>query len=110
MYEFFQYITNMGDTILNYFNNAGSYFDQFFVWFDIWWIKKKLEWSVDFLRISYLVATTLLDEIGFSSLFSDLFNLLPSELRYWGILFKAPDGMANYANCATTALVMRMSR
>ena len=110
MYEFFQYITNMGETILNYFNNAGSYFDAVFVWLQAWWIKMKFMVMIEFLRISYLVATTLLDEIGFSSLFSDLFNLLPSELRYWGILFKVPDGMAIYANCATTALVMRMSR
>ncbi|EGR2696542.1 TPA: DUF2523 family protein [Vibrio parahaemolyticus] len=110
MFEFFQYIANMGDTILNYFSNAGSYFDQFFVWLQAWWIKMKFMVMIEFLRISYLVATTLLDEIGFSSLFSDLFNLLPSELRYWGILFKVPDGMAIYANCATTALVMRMSR
>ncbi|EGQ8170575.1 DUF2523 domain-containing protein [Vibrio parahaemolyticus] len=110
MYEFFQYITNMGETILNYFSNAGSYFDSAFVWLQAWWIKMKFMVMIEFLRISYLVATTLLDEIGFSSLFSDLFNLLPSELRYWGILFKVPDGMAIYANCATTALVMRMSR
>lgn len=110
MFEFFQYIANMGDTILNYFSNAGSYFDQFFVWLQAWWIKMKFMVMIEFLRISYLVATALLDEIGFSSLFSDLFNLLPSELRYWGILFKVPDGMAIYANCATTALVMRMSR
>ncbi|TOK31674.1 DUF2523 domain-containing protein, partial [Vibrio parahaemolyticus] len=48
--------------------------------------------------------------IGFSALFSQLFNLLPSELRYWGVLFKVPEGMAIYVNCATTALVMRMSR
>ncbi|WED61182.1 DUF2523 family protein [Vibrio alginolyticus] len=110
MYEFFQYITNMGETILNYFSNAGSYFDAAFVWLQAWWIKMKFMVMIEFLRISYLVATTLLDEIGFSSLFSDVFNALPSELRYWGILFKVPDGLAIYANCATTALVMRMSR
>lgn len=71
MFEFFQYIANMGDTILNYFSNAGSYFDQFFVWLQAWWIKMKFMVMIEFLRISYLVATTLLDEIGFSSLFSD---------------------------------------
>lgn len=110
MLDFFQYIANWGDTVLNYFEGLESYFDQFFIWLDIWWIKKKFEWAIEFLRISYLVATTLLEEIGFSSLFSDLFNMLPSELRYWGILFKVPEGMALYANCAATAMVMRMSR
>lgn len=67
MYEFFQYITNMGETILNYFSNAGSYFDAAFVWLQAWWIKMKFMVMIEFLRISYLVATTLLDEIGFSS-------------------------------------------
>nr|WP_319534125.1 DUF2523 family protein [uncultured Vibrio sp.] len=110
MVDFFQYIANWGDTVLNYFENAPNYFDAFFIWFQTWWIKMKFMVTIEFLRISYLVATTLLEEIGFSSLFSDLFNMLPSELRYWGILFKVPEGMALYANCAATAMVMRMSR
>lgn len=108
--EFFQYVAYFGDTILNYFESLSGYFDDLFVWLQIWWIKMKFMVTIEFLRISYLVATTLLNEIGFSSLFSDLFNMLPAELRYWGILFKVPEGMALYANCAATAMVMRMSR
>lgn len=110
MMDFFQYFADWGETVLNYFDGLGGYFDSFFVWLQVWWIKMKFMVTIEFLRISYLVATTLLDEIGFSTLFSDLFNMLPAELRYWGILFKVPEGMALYANCATTALVMRMSR
>ncbi|WP_045414137.1 DUF2523 family protein [Vibrio owensii] len=110
MFDFFQYIADGMDTVINYFENTGSYFDQLMIWLQTWWIKAKLMVSVEFLRISYLVATSLLDDIGFSSIFSDLFNMLPSELRYWGNLFKVPEGMGVYVNCATTALVMRMSK
>ncbi len=110
MTDFFQLMANFGDTIYNYLTNMGNFFDQIMVWLQTWWIKMKLMVAIEFLKTSYLVATSLLDEIGFSALFSQLFNLLPSELRYWGVLFKVPEGMAIYVNCATTALVMRMSR
>ncbi|EGQ8852978.1 DUF2523 domain-containing protein [Vibrio parahaemolyticus] len=110
MTDFFQLMANFGDTIYNYLTNMGNFFDQIMVWLQTWWIKMKLMVAIEFLKASYLVATSLLDEIGFSALFSQLFNLLPSELRYWGVLFKVPEGMAIYVNCATTALVMRMSR
>lgn len=110
MFDFFQYVANVGDTILNYLNDIGGYFDQFFVWLQTWWVKMKLVVAIEFLKVSYLVATNLLTELGFASVFSDLFNKLPSELRYWGNLFKIPEGVALYVNCATTALVMKMSR
>lgn len=110
MTDFFQLMANFGDTIYNYLTNMGNFFDQIMVWLQTWWIKMKLMVAIEFLKVSYLIATSLLDEIGFSALFSQLFNLLPSELRYWGVLFKVPEGMAIYVNCATTALVMRMSR
>ncbi|HCE4562131.1 DUF2523 family protein [Vibrio parahaemolyticus] len=110
MTDFFQLMANFGDTIYNYLTNMGNFFDQIMVWLQTWWIKMKLMVAIEFLKVSYLVATSLLDEIGFNALFSQLFNLLPSELRYWGVLFKVPEGMAIYVNCATTALVMRMSR
>ena len=108
--EFFQYVSDVGGHILGYFDNIPIYFQQIRVWWEVFWIKLKLGFAVEFLKLSYLVAQALLDEIGFSSLFTKLFNALPSELRYWGVLFKIPEGLAIYVNCATTALVMRMSR
>lgn len=110
MVEFFQYISNIGGEILAYFDSIPVFFRDLRVWWEVQWIKIKLAFAVEFLKMSYLVATALLDEIGFSTLFSELFNALPSELRYWGTLFRVPEGMALYVNCATTALVMRMSR
>lgn len=110
MFDFFQYIANIGGTIVEYLEYVPTYFDEFRVWMEVQWIKIKLGFAIEFLRMSYLVATALLDEIGFSTLFSELFNALPSELRYWGTLFRVPEGVALYVNCATTALVLRMSR
>ncbi|WP_423841134.1 DUF2523 family protein [Vibrio mytili] len=110
MFEFFDYLVTFGSTVLNYFDNIDSYFDAFFVWLQYWWLKMKFWAAIKFLKISFLLATTLLDEIGFKTLFTDLFNMLPSELRYWGILFKVPDGVAIYMNCVTTSIIMRMSR
>ncbi|HHP0486565.1 TPA: DUF2523 family protein [Vibrio harveyi] len=110
MMEFFDYMANVGATVLDYMNNLDSMFDQFFVWLQVWWIKARLSASLYFVKISFLVAKSLLEEIGFASLFVELFNKLPSELRYWFNLYKVPQGFSIYANCATTAIVMRMSR
>ena len=92
MFEFFQHISNLGGEILSYFDNIPVFFQDLRVWWEVQWIKIKLAFAVEFLKMSYLVATALLDEIGFSTLFSELFNALPSELRYWGMLFRVPEG------------------
>ena len=110
MVEFFDYISNAINVIVAYFSNIDSYFFMFFEWMQMWYIKMKLMTSIMFLQVSYSVATTILDEIGFNSFFSDLFNYLPSELRYYANLFRVPEGLGIYANCATTSLVMRLSR
>lgn len=110
MFDFFDFISNTAETMLSYFDDSDSYFEEIFVWLQVWYIKMKLEISIMFVRTSYLIAVGLLDEIGFNSIFSDLFNQLPSELRYYGNLFKVPQGFGIWANCATTSLVMRMSR
>ena len=110
MVEFFQYIRDVGQTLHNALMNTGSYFDSFFVWLNVWWMGAKLKGSIYFLKIAYLTAVTLLNEIGFNTLFSDLFNRLPSELRFYAFAFKVPEGFSLWMNCATTSLVMRMSR
>ncbi|MBP3140304.1 DUF2523 family protein [Aliivibrio fischeri] len=110
MFEFFSYIGNSFNALLTYFTNVDSYFFEFFTWLQVWYIKMKFMTSIMFLKVSYAVATTLLDEIGFNSFFSDLFNLLPSEIRFYANLFRVPEGLGIYANCATTSLVLRLSR
>lgn len=110
MYEFFDYMANVGATALGYLEGLPTFFDDFFVWLEVWWIKAKLSASLYFVKISFLVAKTLLEEIGFATLFVELFNKLPSEIRYWFTLYKVPQGFSLYVNCATTAMVMRMSR
>jgi hypothetical protein len=110
MFEFFDYIADSAQMVLSYFANTDDYFTQFFTWLQVWYIKMKLTVSIMFLKVSFTVAIALLDEIGFNSFFSDLFNMLPSELRYYANLFRVPEGLGIYANCATTSLVMRLSR
>ena len=110
MIEFFEYIAYLGATVLNYLENIGTFLEQIFVWLEVWLIKMKLASQLYFLRFSFLVAKALLEEIGFATLLTELFNKLPSEIRYWAHLFKYPEGIALYINCFTTAIVIRMSR
>lgn len=110
MFDWFNYISHATETVINFFNYIPSYFEAFFIYLEVWWIKIKVTTAIYFLRTSFLVATALLDDIGFNTLFAELFNKLPSELRYWATLFKVPEGVSLYVNCATTALVLRMSR
>lgn len=110
MIDFFNYLADVAQTFMNYLTNVDGYFDAFFIWLQTWYIKAKLSVSIVFLRTSYLVAIGLLNEIGFNALFSDLFNMLPSELRFYAFAFKIPEGVSIWMNCATTALVMRLSR
>ena len=108
--DFFQSIFNSVESISDYFNDMDSIFTSLMVWLNIWYLKLKLMSTIYFLKISFLVATTLLDEIGFSTLLVESFNQLPSEIRYWATLFKIPQGLSIYLNCAATGLVMRMSK
>ncbi len=110
MIEFFDYVGTSFTTLINYLENIDVYFLDFFTWLQSFYIKMKLMSSIMFLKVSYSVATTLLDEIGFNSFFSDLFNMLPTEIRYYANLFRVPEGLGIYANCATTSLVLRLSR
>ena len=64
MYEFFDYMANVGATALGYLEGIPTFFDDFFVWLEVWWIKAKLSASLYFVKISFLVAKTLLEEIG----------------------------------------------
>ncbi|AUI86139.1 DUF2523 domain-containing protein [Vibrio azureus] len=110
MMEFFEYIANVWATIINYFENIGYFAAQFFIWVEALWIKMKLTAQLYMLRTSFLVAKTLLEDIGFATLFTELFNQLPLEVKYWAHLFKVPEGISLYVNCFTTAIVIRMSR
>ncbi|MBL4829416.1 MAG: DUF2523 domain-containing protein [Aliivibrio sp.] len=110
MVEFYDSIYDIAATVLNYFENLGGFFTDFVVYMHVWYVKVQLRLKVMFFHSSYLVAVTLLKEIGFNTLFTELYNMLPSELRYWAGLFKLKEGFTLYINCAATALVLRLSR
>lgn len=110
MFEFFDFISNSINSINNYFDIIDVYFQDFFVWLNIWYIKLKLEMSIYFLKISYHTAVALLDEIGFNYILPKLFNQLPSELRYYAHLFKVVEGLSVFLNLAATSMVMRLTK
>lgn len=110
MVDFFDSIFGLFENLMNYFDGIDSYFEAIFVWLQTWYLKMKLHVKLMFIRTSYLVAVNLLSDLGFNTLLSELFNALPSELRYWATLFSFREGFSLYLNCATTAFVMRISR
>lgn len=110
MMDFWQSIMDGMDSVVNFVTAAPSYFEQLVTYINLWILKAYLVIKVYFIRSAYLLAVALLDEIGFNVILSELFNALPSELRYYAFLFKIPDAISIYFNCAATALVMRLMR
>ncbi len=108
--DMFSWIFYYLDSLMDVWFNISGYFKEFFIYLDLWIVKAKLKFMLVSIKITYQVASTLLNEIGFTTLFQQLFNMLPSELRYWGVQFGLPKAVTFYMNCVATSLIMRLTR
>ncbi|CAH8240474.1 conserved hypothetical protein [Vibrio aestuarianus] len=105
-----QSIGDFFQTIIDFFLNIPSYFEQATVFANAFYIKLKLKWMVYSIALAYKTASYLLNEIGFTQIIVMTFNALPDEIRFYAFLFKIPQAINIIFTGFTTAFVLSVSR
>lgn len=108
--DLMQSLGDIGQTVVDFFDNVPTWFEQTFVYLNAWYIKIKLYFLLVSLELSYKTAQYLLNDIGFTELVVQAFNALPSELRYYAFLFQLPQALNIYFTCMATGFVIRLTR
>lgn len=110
MQEIFNFISSVGDNINEFFSNIALMFNQLIEYAHLYYIKSKISLMLYTLKLSVGTAQLLLNEMGFTDLIANIWNKMPSEIRYYGSVFGIPDAINVISNCTATAFVLRMTR
>ncbi len=110
LYDLLGSVSDFGQTTIDFFNSIPDMFMQIMAWLNLWYIKIKLYFLIQSVKLSYATAQLLLEDIGFNEMIKLAWNALPSELRYYGHLFGVPKALTVVSNCIATSLVMRLSK
>ncbi|MCG3721385.1 DUF2523 family protein [Vibrio cincinnatiensis] len=108
--DFLAFLSSVGDTVVAFFQNIPTYFKDFFVYLGAWSVKIKFMFFIFSISRSYEVAVFLLEDLGVTQMVAQLYNALPSELRYYLHLLGIPQALSIIFNCGATAFVMRIMR
>ncbi|MGX1924979.1 DUF2523 domain-containing protein [Vibrio sp. NH-7] len=110
LYSFIDWISLQANTVVGFFESIPVMMTDLFSYIQLFVIKMKIYFQIQFIQLSYNTAQLLLEEIGFNDLLAATFNAMPSELRFYAFKFGLPQGLSILANFFTTAFVMRMTR
>ncbi|KJY87358.1 accessory cholera enterotoxin [Vibrio neptunius] len=105
-----QSLGDAGQTVVDFFHAAPSWFEQIFIYLNAWYVKIRLVILIKYLELTYRTAEYLLNEIGVTQLIIDTFNALPSEVRFYAFLFKVPQAISIYLNFIATGFVIKITR
>lgn len=108
LYDLLGFISDTGQTIIDFFESTPDIFTQFMAWLNLWYIKISLYFKIMSIKLAYETAKLLLEDIGFYTVVESAWDALPSELRYYGTIFGFPKAFSIIANCFTTSIVMRL--
>ncbi|MGF1755819.1 DUF2523 domain-containing protein [Vibrio makurazakiensis] len=110
IYAFFDWVALQFQTFIDFIYALPDMASNLFSYLQLFIIKMKITLQIEFLKLSYSTAKLLLQDIGFNDLLVEVFNAMPSEVRFYSYAFGIPQGLTILANFMTTAFVMKMSR
>lgn len=110
MQDILNFFGSIGDNINEFFDSISLMFQQLIEYAHLYYIKSKISLMLYTLKLSTGTAQVLLNEMGFTELIANIWNQMPSEIRYYGTAFGIPDGINIISNCTATAFVLKMTR
>ncbi|MEZ8039630.1 MULTISPECIES: DUF2523 family protein [Vibrio] len=110
IFAFFDWVSTQFQVVVDFIKSLPYIFSNIFSYIQLFYLKMKIAGQIEFIKMSYVTAQMLLQEIGFNDLLAATFNAMPSEIRFYAFKFGIPQGLSIVANFFTTGFVMRMTR
>ncbi|HCG8564254.1 TPA: DUF2523 family protein [Vibrio parahaemolyticus] len=107
IYSALEFIANIGQTFLDFFDVAIEWIKNAFEYGAMWLISVWLDIKIASIQIALKIAQLLLEEYGVYTLVEDRFNALPSDVRYILTEYGVTSGLRVIVDAFATSLVMR---